>query len=155
MLAQIKTKVRKSLAPISSARRNLRNEQAWKRGGYASPAPRRVKQAVLKRHHISGGTWVETGTWMGDTTDFLSGIADHVWSIEPEPKLAASARERFLHRANVTIVEGLSEDHLGQFLSHSTVMFACGSMAIIQRATHFRDPWIRQSQRNSERWKNI
>jgi len=116
MFARIRTKGRKKLAPIGRVRRNLRNEQGWKRGGYASPVPTRVKQAVLKRHHISGGTWVETGTWMGDTTDFLSGIADHVWSIEPGPELAARARERFLDRDNVTIVEGLSEDHLGHIL---------------------------------------
>lgn len=53
---------------------------------------------------------------MGDTTAFLSETALHVWTIEPSPELASRARHRFATTANVTVVEGTSEDELQHVL---------------------------------------
>lgn len=80
------------------------------------PAPTAVKWAVLHRYGGPMDTWIETGTYFGDTTDFLSRTAKHVYSVEPEPSLAERARHRFASRDNVTIVQGLSEEHIGGLL---------------------------------------
>ena len=80
------------------------------------PAPPRVKRAVLRRYGATEGTWVETGTYRGDTTAFLARAAQHVYSIEPGPDLARDARERFAADSRVTIVEGLAEDRLAEVL---------------------------------------
>ena len=62
------------------------------------------------------GTSIETGTYFGGTTDFLARSAKHVYSIEPEPNLATRAMQRFASRDNVTIIQGLSEEHIGGLL---------------------------------------
>lgn len=88
----------------------------WALAGYTVPAADDVKRAVLARYGIPGSTWIETGTFRGNTTAFLADIATHVYSVEPEPDLARQATDRFATTRNVTIVKGLSEDHLDSIL---------------------------------------
>ena len=73
------------------------------------PAPPAVKRAVLRRWGKIG-PWVETGTYLGDTTAFLSRGGVRVVSIEPVATLAKSAQERFREVSNVDIVHGTSEE---------------------------------------------
>jgi hypothetical protein len=68
------------------------------------------KQKVLLRNGLRDATWVETGTYMGDTTSILSKVAKMVYSIEPEPTLFSEAEQRFSHTSNVRIIKGLSEE---------------------------------------------
>lgn len=76
-----------------------------------------TKEAVLTRHGIAGAVWIETGTYLGDTTEFLAlGGAKMVFSIEPGPKLFADAVERFRDFTNVQILCGLSEEVLPTLL---------------------------------------
>jgi hypothetical protein len=89
----------------------------WEQRGFAMPAPKRVKWSVLRRHGRATDTWIETGTYRGDTTAWLAKEAAHVWSIEPEPTLAKAAMERFADNDKVTIAEGLSEDRLPEILA--------------------------------------
>jgi hypothetical protein len=81
------------------------------------PAPPEVKRATLRRAHIPGATWVETGTFLGDTTEFLSAFARRVITIEPGPSLALAARDRFAGRTDISVIEGLSEDVLPTIVS--------------------------------------
>ena len=80
------------------------------------PAPASVKWGVLHRWGKPDGTWIETGTYWGHTTAFLAANAKHVFSIEPDSDMVNKARERFRHVDNVTIIDGLSEDHIGRIL---------------------------------------
>jgi hypothetical protein len=88
----------------------------WSQRSFTMPAPRRVKWTVLHRYGRPTDTWVETGTFLGLTTEFLSRTAKHVYSIEPEPKLAANAQRKFAGNSRVTIVKGLSEDEFAKLL---------------------------------------
>ncbi|MDO8731310.1 MAG: class I SAM-dependent methyltransferase [Actinomycetota bacterium] len=88
----------------------------WADRCYDMPAPQMVKWSVLTRYGHPLGTWVETGTYLGETTAFLAGSANHVYSLEPMPDLAQAAVERFGGIANVTIIQGLSEDCLPEIL---------------------------------------
>ena len=92
--------------------RKQRQLKAWKLIGYSPPAPSSVKWCVLGRHGFLAGTWIETGTYMGETTHFLANKAAMVYTIEPEPSLAAKAKLRFSETKNVNVIEGLSEDVL-------------------------------------------
>ena len=94
----------------------VKSRNEWARRGYSMPAPQQVKWAVLQRLGRPSDTWIETGTYLGDTTAFLAKRARHVFSIEPGPDLAERARSRFADNAKVTIVEGLSENELGNVL---------------------------------------
>ncbi len=75
-----------------------------------------ARQDVLTRNGLFDATWVETGTYLGETTEFLSHIAKMVYSIEPGPKLFADAHEHFKNYTNVRIINGLSEDVLPALL---------------------------------------
>jgi len=94
--------------------------RSWKKSGYVMPAPDKVKRLVLQRHSLEDCTWIETGTFFGHTTLFLSGIAKHVWTIEPQHDLAILASKRLSSKGNVTVLEGLSEDHLDLILNKVT-----------------------------------
>lgn len=94
----------------------LRERYQWRKRGFDMPAPQGVKWAVLRRYGFARGDWIETGTYLGDTTAVLARDARHVWSIEPEPTLARKASARFANTTQVTIVHGTSEDRLGDVL---------------------------------------
>ena len=72
---------------------------------------------VLRRYSLTGMTWIETGTWMGDTTKELAGIASHVHSIEPQLEFVNSARERFRNSNNVSLHHGTSEQLFSEVLN--------------------------------------
>lgn len=88
----------------------------WKARGYASPSPHSIKQATIMRNGFADATWVETGTYLGQTTKFLSKSAKQVFSIEPEPKLFRAAASFFKSYANVEILNGTSEEVLPTLL---------------------------------------
>ena len=82
----------------------------WGRRSYQAPSPQLIKKAVLLRNALLNATWVETGTYLGETTKSLSENGKFVYSIEPEPKLYAAAILKFKKYSNVKIIKGLSED---------------------------------------------
>ncbi len=104
----------RELVYVALRRRNairaVLSSNNWAKNDYAGPSPDRMKRAVLLRNGYPEGTWVETGTYLGDTTAELAKRAKSVFSLEPEPKLYASAAKRFADAPNVTIMNGTSED---------------------------------------------
>lgn len=90
--------------------------RSWRKSKWAVPGPRAVKWEVLARLGNLCDTWVETGTYLGDTTNYLARNAKHVWTIEPSYELALRAKDRFSRLKNVTVVNGLSEEYLVQVL---------------------------------------
>jgi len=81
----------------------------WQSRDYNVPCPPSIKHSVLRRHNLSDATWVETGTFTGDTTKFLSEIASKVYTIEPEPNLYAAALLKFSGVRSVNIINEISE----------------------------------------------
>jgi len=74
------------------------------------PSPHFIKQSILERHGISNSTWVETGTFKGNTTAFLANRFKHVHSIEPQYNLYQQARKNLSYIPNITLHLGTSED---------------------------------------------
>lgn len=108
-----------SLIP-ATVRRKVNAARAWRRwqaAGCSVPAPHVVKIEVLKRYSKSKMTWVETGTWMGDTTSALSAMARHVHTIEPQLNFVNLAKIRFKNVGNVSLHYGTSEQLFGQILN--------------------------------------
>ena len=83
---------------------------AWGNRAYAAPSPHFIKQTVLLRNAFPNSTWVETGTYLGQTTKELSRHGSFVYSIEPEPILYSNAASYFKSYPNVEILKGLSEE---------------------------------------------
>jgi hypothetical protein len=88
----------------------------WADRQFAAPSPHFVKQEVLLRNGLRDAIWIETGTFMGDTTSVLSKVATMVYSIEPEPTLFSKAEQKFRNTRNVKIISGLSEEVLPKLL---------------------------------------
>jgi hypothetical protein len=86
----------------------------WKRN-FRSPAPHFVKMSILGTSK-NVDVWVETGTYMGQTTEFLARNTSRVISIEPSPELAKRAEVLFAQNQNIQIVNGLSENELPSIL---------------------------------------
>ena len=97
----------------------------WAERGYAAPSPHLIKQNCLIRNGMPGATWVETGTFLGETTALLAEHAAMVYSVEPEPKLFARAKALFADKKNVEIINGGSEDVFPSLLPklHGNVNF--------------------------------
>lgn len=81
----------------------------WRRRGYAAPSPDFIKHQCLRRNGFPNATWVETGTFLGRTTEMLAKSAKLVYSIEPEPSLYEKAANRLAELSNVQILNGTSE----------------------------------------------
>jgi hypothetical protein len=97
---------------FNETRRENDELRKWADRHYAAPSPPHVKRKVLLRNGMPSETWVETGTYLGSTTQTLSLEAKFVYSIEPEPELFSKAKERFSNHPNVEIVFGTSEARL-------------------------------------------
>ena len=80
----------------------------WADNDFKSPAPNVIKWKVMKRW---GGreTWIETGTYLGETTSQLAKDSEFVISLEPEPTLYKNAQQKFRNSKNIVLLNGTSE----------------------------------------------
>ena len=77
---------------------------------FSAPTPRHFKMQTLLRFSIVQGGWVETGTYMGDTTIFLAKRFPAIVSIEPSTELFGFAKSRVGRFKNVELLHGTSEE---------------------------------------------
>ena len=70
----------------------------------------------LYREKYSCKSFVETGTFLGDTVWFFKEFFDELYSIELSYELAERAKKRFEDCANVNIIEGNSAIVLQQII---------------------------------------
>lgn len=82
----------------------------WKLRSFAPPSPQHVKTRILSSHSIDNAFWIETGTYLGDTTLNLSKIAKSVISIEPQIELSKFAEKRLKRYKNIKILNSTSEE---------------------------------------------
>lgn len=95
---------------LSKLRSKWREERAWVERRYESPSPSWIKRSVLLRIGAKNSTWVETGTYTGDTTALLAHESKVVYTIEPARTLFESAKVRFRNDPRIHVIHGLSED---------------------------------------------
>src|ERR1700676_2226274 len=59
--------------------------RTWETREFAAPSPGIIKRSCVLRSGLRDATWVETGTYLGETTRKLAQIGKMVYSIKPEP----------------------------------------------------------------------
>lgn len=101
---------------VRAIRRVLFDFRAWRGRDYDAPSPKTVKDRVLRRNSIPGGTWVETGTFLGETTSLLASWGGPVYSLEPAKSLFDRAARRFKGQRHVVIVNAPSEESFPKLL---------------------------------------
>lgn len=91
---------------------------SWLRSGCLGPAPHPIKMVTigsyLKRYSIK--KFVETGTYMGDTLEYIAKRGVQCYSIELAEELHKAACKRFVSYSNVTLVQGDSAKKLPELL---------------------------------------
>ena len=93
---------------IREAIQKNRGMGKWKQRDYSGNTPQFVKELIFVKYAIDGANWVETGTYKGTTTNFLSIRFPHVYTIEPAQNLHNTACKRF-NGQNVTLFNDVSE----------------------------------------------
>lgn len=82
----------------------------WLLSGFKSPSPQWVKTKLFLSQMIPGATWLETGTYLGDTTRRLATKSEFVITIEPSKDLYDFAIWRLRRMKNVRLLLGTSEE---------------------------------------------
>lgn len=107
----------KKLAPsaIAERRRIEAGLTDWSNRDFLDNSPQFIKEKVFVRHGVKGAPWVETGTYLGDTTRFLLNHFPNVYTIEPEPNLFKKACDLFSGQP-VELFNDISENVLPDLL---------------------------------------
>ena len=84
----------------------------WRLRDFQSPAPQKVKEQVLRRYFDANSLCVETGTYMGTMTKFLSQNFPYVVTLEPSKLHFEQALKNFRNTRNVKPIFGTSGEML-------------------------------------------
>jgi hypothetical protein len=74
---------------------NIRQFLEWRKRNFLENSPQFVKNKIFLKYGIANAQWVETGTYRGITTKFLSENYDIIHSIEPGASLFSSVVKKF------------------------------------------------------------
>jgi hypothetical protein len=96
--------------------KNLRSLKNWHKRNFRSPSPSFIKLKILNSENMNNCLWIETGTYYGETTYFLSKIAKKVISVEADERLFNLASSKFKLFRNVEIFLSKSEEILEKIL---------------------------------------
>lgn len=97
-----------SVSRLSEILHFIQFSKTWRKEGWTSPPPYFVRRAMLRSEALGIGAeiFVETGTFLGDTSWAFINEFKNIHTLEVEPNLAALARERFKRHPSVTVMEG-------------------------------------------------
>lgn len=101
---------------FSHAYAPIRDFYNWFKNGFSGNSPDWVKRRVLFRHAVHNATFVETGTFLGNTSTFLASFSANLYTIEPEGKLHKMASHRFRNVSKINTLKGTSEETFPELL---------------------------------------
>jgi len=84
--------------------------QFYKRN-FDAPFPTSIKRKTLTSHSLPKSNWIETGTYMGSASKYLSKRYPHVTTIEPSKHFFDLSKSRFGKSKNIHLLFGSSEEH--------------------------------------------
>jgi hypothetical protein len=89
------------------------------RRNFDAPSPTFIKRKTLVSHSIENAAWIETGTYMGSTTQFLAKRYPKVTTIEPSEYFYRFSESRLKRSRNVVTLFGSSEVHFETALNEN------------------------------------
>lgn len=90
--------------------KTAKQSREWRSRSYSSPAPQNVKESVLLKYSLLNTQWIETGTYLGHTTQFLAKMAPKVYTVEPSEQLHKKAKQALKSIPQIECILGTSED---------------------------------------------
>ena len=91
----------------------------WRKADYSPPSPYRIKKSILVSNSIRTAPWIETGTYLGETTKFLAKRFPFVITLEPSKSHYFYTLNRFRKIKNIKVVNSTSEDIFEKCISES------------------------------------
>lgn len=79
------------------------------RRNFDAPYPTFVKRKTLVSHAVPAANWIETGTYVGSTSKFLSKKFPQITTIEPSEHFYKLSNSRLRKVKNIRIIFGSSE----------------------------------------------
>jgi hypothetical protein len=91
----------------------------WMTSGCSGAAPHPIKMMIVRSYltKYSLQRFIETGTYWGDTLDYVSKSEAHCTSIELSQDLYEAAGRRFGRHKNVTLIQGDSGKELPKLIA--------------------------------------
>ncbi len=83
----------------------------WMIGECRPPSPYYVKKRILLTNAINDAPWIETGTYLGETTRFLARHFPSVLTLEPSLQHFNYNARKFHRNKRVTVVNKSSEEY--------------------------------------------
>ena len=91
----------------------------WRSNNYRPPSPYSIKKKILQNNAFPNVGWIETGTYLGETTKFLSKNYSSVITIEPSTPHFNYVSNRFRKISNVRLIHATSENSFSELLGNS------------------------------------
>ena len=91
----------------------------WRSNNYIPPSPYSIKKKILENNALPNAGWIETGTYLGETTKFLSKKYSSVTTIEPSTPHFNYVSKRFRKIGNVKVINSTSENSFSELLENS------------------------------------
>ena len=91
----------------------------WRSINYRPPSPYSIKKKILQNNAFPNVAWIETGTYLGETTKFLSKNYSSVITIEPSAPHFNYVSKRFRKISNVKVINATSENSFSELLRNS------------------------------------
>jgi len=100
-------------------RRQRRAAQCWYAGGMPGPPPPLIKHQIIRDYanRFSLHTFVETGSFLGDTVWATKDIFDRIFTIELNRMMHERLRKEFFHLLYITAMQGDSAAMLPDILA--------------------------------------
>ena len=117
LLTKITSRLLKILK-ISLSTYDIEQLETWQNvHKFREPYPYFVKKNVFDDHNLDNAIWVETGTHVGETTEYLSNISKFVYSIEPSKKYFEISKEKLKNIENIQLFNDTSEGCLKEIIN--------------------------------------
>ena len=91
----------------------------WRSNNYRPPSPYSIKKKTLQNNAFPNVGWIETGTYLGETTKFLSKKYSSVITVEPSRPHFNYVSKRFRKISNVRVINATSENSFSELLGNS------------------------------------
>jgi hypothetical protein len=88
----------------------------WRLNNFRPPSPYCVKNKILRNYAIADASWIETGTYLGETTEFLAKHFTSIITIEPSLTHFNYTKKRLQRFPNIDILNATSESIFSQIL---------------------------------------
>ncbi len=111
----------KSLALKRFSRRFKPETLIWVKRGYTVPVPSHIKMKTLLRHSIPNSDWIETGTYLAETTKYLASKYENncIYTIEPEKSIYDYVKSKYSRISNIKFLNGSSEEIFEETLENT------------------------------------